>query len=148
MSGTSHDGFSATRVKLEERAPPQARVLAFRTFPFPTKFPARLLDLSSMKSVGARAVSSANFELGKIPGNAALKIARAAKVPLSEISFVGSHGRTIFHLPPRTPTRARTPSTMQIGESSVIATLPPTPRGASSCANLRAARCRPYELIR
>jgi anhydro-N-acetylmuramic acid kinase len=81
----------------------------------------RLLELSSMKDVGAPAVSSLNVELGKMFGNAAIKIARVAKIPLTRISFVGSHGHAIFHLPPRRAAHGQTPSTMQIGESSVIA---------------------------
>ena len=123
MSGTSHDGVSAAVVRLDERAHPRAEALAFRTFPYTPRFRTRLLDLSSMKDVGAPAVSSINFELGKIFGNAAINIARVAKVPLSRISFIGSHGHTVFHLPPRTATRGQTPSTMQIGESSVIAAM-------------------------
>jgi len=123
MSGTSHDGVSAAVVRLDERAHPRAEALAFRTFPYTPRFRTRLLELSSMKDVGAPAVSSINFELGKIFGNAAINIARVAKVPLSRISFIGSHGHTVFHLPPRTATRGQTPSTMQIGESSVIAAM-------------------------
>ncbi len=123
MSGTSHDGVSAAVVRLDERARPRAEAVAFHTFRYPPQFRTRLLELASMKDVGAPAVSSINFELGKILGNAAIEIARAAKMPLSRISFIGSHGHTIFHLPPRTAPRGQTPSTMQIGESSVIAAM-------------------------
>ncbi len=123
MSGTSHDGVSAAVVKLDERARPRAEAVAFRTSAYAPQFRARLLDLASMKDVGAPAVSSINFELGKILGNAAIKIASVAKIPLERISFIGSHGHTIFHLAPRTAARGRTPSTMQIGESSIIAAM-------------------------
>ncbi|HVN28876.1 MAG TPA: anhydro-N-acetylmuramic acid kinase, partial [Candidatus Binataceae bacterium] len=123
MSGTSHDGVSAAVVRLDERAHPPAQSLAFRTFAYPAKFRARLLELSSMKDVGAPAVSTINFELGKFLGEAARKIAEDARMPLPRISFIGSHGHTIFHLPPRTAKRGQTPSTMQIGESSVIAAM-------------------------
>ena len=123
MSGTSHDGVSAAVVRLDERANPRAEALAFRTFPYAPAFRERVLGLASMNDVGAPAVSSINFELGKIFGNAAIKIAQVAKVPLSGISFIGSHGHTIFHLPPRTAARRQTPSTMQVGESSVIAAM-------------------------
>ncbi len=123
MSGTSHDGVSAAVVRLDGHANPRAEALAFRTFPYPPAFRERLLSLASMNDVGAPAVSSINFELGKIFGNVAIKIVQLAKVPLAEISFIGSHGHTIFHLPPRTAARGQTPSTMQIGESSVIAAI-------------------------
>jgi anhydro-N-acetylmuramic acid kinase len=123
MSGTSHDGVSAAVVRLDESVRPHAEALAFRTFAYTPTFRERLLDLASMKDVGAPAVSSLNFELGKIFGAAAIKIARIANVPMAQLSFVGSHGHTIFHLPPRTAARGQTPSTMQIGESSIIAAI-------------------------
>ena len=123
MSGTSHDGVSAAVVRLDERHHPRAEAIAFHTFPYSPKFRARLLEVASMKNIGAPAVSSINFELGKIFGNAAIKIARFAKTSLREISFIGSHGHTIFHLPPRTAAHRQTPSTMQVGESSIIAAL-------------------------
>src|SRR5580704_13356804 len=65
MSGASHDGVSAVVVTLDERGRPRAEVIAFRTFPYSPKFRLRLLELSSMKAVGAPEVSSLNFELGK-----------------------------------------------------------------------------------
>jgi anhydro-N-acetylmuramic acid kinase len=130
MSGTSHDGVSAAVVRLDQRVRPRAEAVAFRTYPYSPKFRSRLLELSSMKDVGAPAVSSINFELGKIFGNAAIDIARFAKVSLSRISFIGSHGHTIFHLPPRTAAHGETPSTMQVGESSVIAAMTRLPVAA------------------
>jgi anhydro-N-acetylmuramic acid kinase len=123
MSGTSHDGVSAAVVRLDERASTRAEAIAFRTFPYAPRFRARLLELASMKDVGAPAVSTLNFELGKIFGAAAIKIARVANISMDRISFIGSHGHTIFHLPPRSATRGQTPSTLQIGESSVIAAM-------------------------
>jgi anhydro-N-acetylmuramic acid kinase len=121
MSGTSHDGVSAAVVRLDERMNPRAQAVAFRTFPYAPVLRERLLELASMRSVGAPAVSSINFELGKIFADAAIKIARTANVAMEKISFIGSHGHTIFHLPPRTAKRGQTSSTMQIGESSLIA---------------------------
>jgi anhydro-N-acetylmuramic acid kinase len=121
MSGTSHDGVSAALVTIDERVRPRAKAIAFRTFAYTADFRARLLELSSSRDVGAPAVSSINFELGKVFGDAAIKIARIAKIPLSQVSFIGSHGHTIFHLPPRRAARGQTASTMQLGESAVIA---------------------------
>jgi anhydro-N-acetylmuramic acid kinase len=127
MSGTSHDGVSAAVVELDDRARSRASVVAFRTFTYPEKLRARLLQLASTQNVGAPAVSTLNFELGKAFGNAALKIARIANVAMSRVAFIGSHGHTIFHLPPRTASRGQTPSTMQIGESAIIAAMTGVP---------------------
>ncbi len=123
MSGTSHDGVTAALLSLDHSAHPRATVMAFRTFPYRREFRNQLLELSSSRTVGAPAVSSINFELGKIFGGAAIEITRLARVPLSRVSFIGSHGHTIFHWPPRRAARGETPSTMQIGESALIAAL-------------------------
>jgi anhydro-N-acetylmuramic acid kinase len=123
MSGTSHDGVSAAVVELDERARPPAVVRAFRTYPYPAKFRTRLLEASAGKPLGSGAISALHVELGRELGRAAIRIAREARVPMAKISFIGSHGHTVFHLPPRTARRGETASTLQLGEAAVIAAL-------------------------
>jgi len=121
MSGTSHDGVSAAMVELDERSRPPARVIAFNTFPYPTRFRKELLDASADEKIGAAAISTLNFALGREFGRAAIEIARRARVALSDVAFIGSHGHTFFHLPPRRALRGQLASTLQLGESAVIA---------------------------
>jgi anhydro-N-acetylmuramic acid kinase len=121
MSGTSHDGVSAAVVEIDERRRPPARTLAFRTWRYPKELRARLLAAAVDKSVSAGALSSLNFELGAAFAKAALAVAREAAVPIAKIAFIGSHGHTFFHLPPRRTRRGETASTLQLGESAVIA---------------------------
>jgi anhydro-N-acetylmuramic acid kinase len=121
MSGTSHDGVSAALVELDERARPPARVRAFVTTPYPRAFRARLLAAAAGARVGAGELSALNFELGRVFGRAAIAVARRAGVALSRVDFIGSHGHTFFHLPPGRARRGQTPSTLQLGESSIIA---------------------------
>lgn len=121
MSGTSHDGISAAVVEIDERQRPPAKAIAFRTFAYPAAFTTRLLAASSEQRVGADIISSLHFELGALFARAAIAIARAARVSLAKIAFIGSHGHTFFHLPPRRARRGETASTLQLGESAVIA---------------------------
>ena len=121
MSGTSHDGVSAAVVKLDERARPPARLIAFHTFPYPARFRDELLAASADRKIGTAAISTLNFALGRAFGRAAIEIARRARVALSDVAFIGSHGHTVFHLPPRRAGRGQVASTMQLGESAVIA---------------------------
>jgi anhydro-N-acetylmuramic acid kinase len=121
MSGTSHDGVSAALVELEERARPPARLIAFQTFPYPARLRKELLAASANEKIGAAAISTLNFALGREFGHAAIEIARRSNVLLSDIAFIGSHGHTFFHLPPRRAARGQIASTMQLGESAVIA---------------------------
>ncbi len=121
MSGTSHDGVSAALVELDERARPPARVLAFQTFPYRARFRKELLAASANEKIGAAAISTLNFALGRELGRAAIEIARRAGVALSDVAFIGSHGHTFFHLPPRRVARGQVASTMQLGEPAVVA---------------------------
>ena len=121
MSGTSHDGVSAAVVELDERSRPPARLIAFHTFPYPARFRKELLAASADEKIGAAAISTLNFALGREFGRAAIEIARRAHVALSDVAFIGSHGHTFFHLPPRRAARGQVASTMQLGESAVIA---------------------------
>jgi anhydro-N-acetylmuramic acid kinase len=121
ISGTSHDGVSAALVEIDERSRPPARVLAFQTFPYSPRLRTELLDASADTKIGAAAISTLNFALGRELGRAAIEIARRARVALSDIAFIGSHGHTFFHLPPRRALRGQFASTLQLGESAVIA---------------------------
>ena len=121
MSGTSHDGISAAVVELDERSRPPARLIAFQTFPYPARFRKELLDASADEKIGAAAISTLNFALGRELGRAAIEVAGRARIALSDVTFIGSHGHTFFHLPPRRTTRGQVASTLQLGESAIIA---------------------------
>jgi anhydro-N-acetylmuramic acid kinase len=121
MSGTSHDGVSAAVVELDESSRPPARVIAFQTFPYPARLRKELLAASADEKIGAAAISTLNFVLGRELGRAAIEIASRASVARSDVAFIGSHGHTFFHLPPRRAARGQIASTLQLGESAVIA---------------------------
>jgi anhydro-N-acetylmuramic acid kinase len=121
MSGTSHDGVSAAVVELDERSRPPAHMIAFHTFPYTARFRKELLAASADEKIGAAAISTLNFALGREFARAAVEIAKLARVALSRVAFIDSHGHTFFHLPPRRTTRGQLASTMQLGESAVIA---------------------------
>jgi anhydro-N-acetylmuramic acid kinase len=121
MSGTSHDGVSAALVELDERANPPARLIAFQTFPYSSRLRKELMAASADEKIGAGAISTLNFALGHELGRAAIEVARHAGVALSDVTFIGSHGHTFFHLPPGRVARGEIASTLQLGESAVIA---------------------------
>jgi anhydro-N-acetylmuramic acid kinase len=127
MSGTSHDGISAALVRIDEHRRPPVELLAFKTYPYANRFRVRLLAAGRPDGAGAREIAELNFGLGRALGNAALNVARSAGVPIAEVSFIGSHGHTFFHLPPGRAPRATIPSTLQLGESAVIAALTDVP---------------------
>jgi anhydro-N-acetylmuramic acid kinase len=123
ISGTSHDGISAAVVAIDERQSPPLRLLAFKAFPYRKDLRARLLTASAGEGVGTSEIAQLNFVLGRTFGEVALKIAAIAHVAPHRIDFIGSHGHTFYHLPPGRARGRETPSTLQLGESAVIAAM-------------------------
>lgn len=116
MSGTSADGIDAALCRIRgSGAAAKLTLLRHLHVPFEAKLSNRIRSASS-----AREVSELNFALGERFARAALQvIARAGRRP-HEVDAIGSHGQTIVHLPPPASHR---PSTLQIGEASMIAEL-------------------------
>lgn len=110
MSGTSCDGISTALVRFQGRS---WRVLAERTRPYPRAL-SNLLRHGPQRS--ARELSSLNMELGEQFAHAVLELLRIARVSSARIRVIGSHGHTIYHGP-----HDPTPSTLQLGEPTVIA---------------------------
>jgi anhydro-N-acetylmuramic acid kinase len=127
MSGTSHDGVSAALIRIDERRHPPVELLSFRTYTYAARFRTRLLKACTPDGPGAGEIAELNFGLGRAFASAALNLVRSAGVPIREVSFVGSHGHTFFHQPPRSARRGAIPSTLQLGESAVIAALTGVP---------------------
>lgn len=107
ISGTSADGIDAALVQLEGR---KLRLERFLTMPYPEEFRPTLFALMEDR-LTVRDVSRANVRLGELFAEAALQVLQGEKADL-----IASHGQTIAHLPDETP-----PSTLQIGEPSVLA---------------------------
>ncbi|MFZ0887378.1 MAG: anhydro-N-acetylmuramic acid kinase [Candidatus Binataceae bacterium] len=127
MSGTSHDGIGAALVEINERVHPAAKLIGFHAYPYPNKLRHRLLEASAGGKVGAAELSELNFLLGYAFAQAAMDVARRVGMRRAHISFIGSHGHTFFHLPPRRAVKGQTPSTLQLGESAVIAAITGVP---------------------
>lgn len=124
MSGTSADGIDAAAV-LISGAPPRlsAKLEAHYHAPFPARVRERILRVSEGAAVTAADLSELNFLLGEQFARAALEACKKWRIPAASIGLIGSHGQTVFHLgsPARFGGRARTPSTLQIGDIGVIA---------------------------
>lgn len=123
MSGTSHDGISAALVRIDARRQPPVRLIAFKSYAYPPKFRTRLLEAAADPKLGISAIAQLNVTLGEALARAAAGIAKQGATALNRVSFIGSHGHTFFHLPPRTAKRGETPATLQLGETAAIAAI-------------------------
>jgi anhydro-N-acetylmuramic acid kinase len=115
MSGTSADGIDAVAARISGSAPRlRIKLLAHTHTPFPPRLQRHILDVALHGTVSQ--ICQLNFLLGEHFARAALALIRRAELDPKQIAAIASHGQTIHHLP-----AAKTPSTLQIGESAVIA---------------------------
>jgi len=124
MSGTSVDGIDVAAVNISG-APPHlsAGFDAHHHVRFPATIRERILQAAEGSATTAADLSELNFALGEQFARAALEACKKWRVAPRNFSLIGSHGQTIFHqgAPVLFKGRLRTPSTLQIGDISVIA---------------------------
>jgi anhydro-N-acetylmuramic acid kinase len=119
MSGTSADGITAALASFRTaRETEFDRVIVLCETPYPRGLRERVLDAGSLSAAD---VCRMNFELGELFAKAALRVVRKAGMKPADVDLVGSHGQTVWHVPRRGAGRGIIPSSLQIGEPSVIA---------------------------
>ncbi|MBI4420935.1 MAG: anhydro-N-acetylmuramic acid kinase [Gemmatimonadetes bacterium] len=109
MSGTSLDGVSAALVRIEGQH--RVELLHFRTEPYAPEERERIRR--GIDGGTARDLALLNVELGDQLARAAIALLEAAQVQRASLSFIASHGQTIWHEPRR--------ATLQLGDPAVIA---------------------------
>jgi anhydro-N-acetylmuramic acid kinase len=113
MSGTSLDGISAAVARFSpgEGESVQHDLLGFTSLPYEAEQRRRLL--AAMQQGSAAEYCRLGFDLGGWLADAAEAVVKVARLSLSDVDAIASHGQTLWHDAPH--------STWQIGESSVIA---------------------------
>lgn len=125
MSGTSLDGVDVVLVKISGHSEETViQQVDFITVKIPKKTLINIKKCLSLESSNSKLLCSLNFELGELFGNAAVQICKKNKIDSSTIKFIASHGQTIYHQPNKEDDIVV--STLQLGESSVIAEITQT----------------------
>src|ERR1700759_3159203 len=115
MSGTSADAIDAVVAKISGTGRSlRVQLIAHHQKPFTPALRKPILPVCLFGHVAE--ICELNFLLGEHLAAAAISVIKQAKLHPNKIAGIGSHGQTIHHLP-----RAKTPSTLQIGEPAVIA---------------------------
>lgn len=121
MSGTSVDGIDAAIVEITGHGlETTVELLAFETFRFPPGVPQRILALCHPDTGRVDDICEMNFYIGHLFAEAVKHLLQKSGMHANDIDLIGSHGQTIYHLP-KGANPERYPSTLQIGEPSVIA---------------------------
>lgn len=108
MSGTSLDGIDAALVEIDHGA---VRLVAFKGRPYTSAERQRLLDVVDGDAT-VRDIALLHSQVGEWFAEAVRLVLESAGVEPSELSFVASHGQTVWHEPAR--------ATLQIGCAHTI----------------------------
>lgn len=117
MSGTSLDGIDVALVKIKENLRPKVELIEFISLGYPQKICEEILTCCDEKSGTVDKICRLNFKLGELWAEAVLQVAKKARIRLSDIDLIGSHGQTIYH----DVKEKNFISTLQIGLGGVIA---------------------------
>ncbi len=123
MSGTSADAIDVALARISGAALGlNAKLLNHTSINFPPRLRKEILRVAEQQSISAGELSQLNFRLGEAFAEAALAACRRFRISPKKIALLGSHGQTIFHQGHPVPYLGRrTASTLQIGESAIIA---------------------------
>ncbi len=125
ISGTSADGIDAALVRIRGKGTAtRVQLLAYETYPYPKGLRELILANSLPGTGSVDLLCRLNILCAHMFADAVKKLTRAARIPLSQIDFIGSHGQTVHHLPHPYRMFGKTiRATLQIGDPSTIAQL-------------------------
>jgi len=110
MSGTSLDGISTALVRLDDGGS-KVELIAFRQEPYSASERGSIID--TMARGTPKDVAFLHVALGERFAGAVLALLAQARVAPKDLSFIASHGQTIWHEPGR--------ATFQLGDAAVVA---------------------------
>jgi anhydro-N-acetylmuramic acid kinase len=124
ISGTSADGVDAALLEVDGEPPDGVdwSLVAHRTVPHADALRERILE--GIRHGSAESLCALHAELGEVFGRAARDLLDAAGVPEGSVEAIGSHGQTLWHLP---PTAAARGATLQLGDPATIAAVTGVP---------------------
>ena len=119
MSGTSAEGVDVAIVDIDDGA---IHLVTFDVFPYQPVLRKGIFKLFQPESAQLDDICHYNFLMGEVFADAVIKLCQKSGIALRSIDLIGSHGQTIYHnAKGRSYNKKRIRSTLQIGESSIIA---------------------------
>ena len=120
MRGPSADSIDAACVRFEG-APPRLdwELLRFVTLPMTAELRQEIFAAFRPETGTVDKLCQLNFTLGEWFAKASLEAVKAANLTPAQVDFIGSHGQTVWHIPPNSGEGVA--STLQLGNPAVIA---------------------------
>ncbi|NBI07024.1 anhydro-N-acetylmuramic acid kinase AnmK [Senegalia massiliensis] len=120
MSGTSLDGIDSVLLEIEGKGiDTKYKEIYFNCYPIDEDIKNEIHDSMDAKKSNVALICSLNYKLGNLFADACIDLCKKANISLDNVDFIASHGQTIYHNP--NLEGKLVPSTLQIGEPSVIA---------------------------
>ena len=118
MSGTSIDGIDAALVRIDGDSRTSFRwsLLAFNTTEYDDGRRRKILD--ALDEGTPATLCRLHVELGEWFARAVEDVCEAAGVATRELVAIGSHGQTVWHIPPNDAERG---ATLQLGDAATLA---------------------------
>jgi anhydro-N-acetylmuramic acid kinase len=118
MSGTSLDGVDAALVSMDGDGVHNLNweMVQWSTAPYSDE--RRETIHRAILGGSAEALCSLHAQMGEWLAEAVLRVCEEAGVPLQDVDVIGSHGQTVWHIP---PSEGRRGSTLQLGDAATIA---------------------------
>ena len=118
MSGTSIDGIDAVLVRIEgdSREAFAWSTIAFKTTAYDEG--RRNMILDATEEGAPDTLCRLNSALGEWFAHAVCDVCEAASVETRELTAIGSHGQTVWHIPPTDDLRG---ATLQLGDAATLA---------------------------
>lgn len=132
MSGTSLDGLDLCLCRLSWDEQLRYEILGFETLPMPPALREKLLRNMQPESSRVDELCELNVQIGQWFGAASRAFVASQRLDLSQVDLIGSHGQTLFHLPPGV---GEVSSSLQLGDAAVIAEM----TGVTTVADFRPA---------
>jgi anhydro-N-acetylmuramic acid kinase len=118
MSGTSLDGIDAALVEVEGTTEDDVSARLVRALTLPYDEPRREAIHAAIAAGTAQALCGLHADLGEWLAEAATRVCAEAGVGLDRLAAIGSHGQTVWHIPPSAGKRG---ATLQLGDAATLA---------------------------
>jgi len=118
MSGTSLDGIDAALVEVEGTTEDDVSARLVRALTLPYDEPRREAIHAAIAAGTAQALCGLHADLGEWLAEAVVRVCAEADVTLDRLAAIGSHGQTVWHIPPSAGKRG---ATLQLGDAATLA---------------------------